>query len=319
VQAQVVDDCGNPLTSGVVQASFASGDTTEEMTPVGGGLWAGTWEPHGLAGRPASVAINASSSSGLSGLTSISGKLDPNPTAPVVNPGGIVNAAGLVSTPLVAPGEFISIFGTNLAPSTAQSLLFPYEMSLAGTQVLLGGQPLPLEFVSSGQINAVVPYETPVNGFEDLVVEQNGVSSLIETLVVETANPAVFTQNETGQGAGAIIGIQPDGNEFLVTPAQPASVGDILSIYCSGLGAVSPAVPDGAAAPLSTLSRTVNPVTVTIGGISAQVQFAGLAPGYAGLYQVNAYVPQGVAAGAAAPVILTTAGVSSSPVTVAIQ
>jgi uncharacterized protein (TIGR03437 family) len=141
----------------------------------------------------------------------------------------------------------------------------------------------------------------------------------METLVVETANPAVFTQNETGQGAGAIIGIQPDGNEFLVTPAQPASVGDILSIYCSGLGAVSPAVPDGAAAPLSTLSRTVNPVTVTIGGIGAQVQFAGLAPGYAGLYQVNAYVPQGVAAGGAVPVILTTAGVSSSPVTAAIQ
>jgi len=92
-----------------------------------------------------------------------------------------------------------------------------------------------------------------------------------------------------------------------------------LVIYCAGLGPVNPAIGDGTAAPSSTLSRTVNPVTATIGGQPAQVLFAGLAPGFAGLYQVNVVVPTGVTTGADIPVILTTAGFSSTPVTVAIK
>ena len=261
------------------------------MIPIGAGQWSASWNPHALAGGAASVAINAEFLSGLAGSTSAAGTLDANPTATVITQGGVVNAAALISGAPVAPGEFISIFGSNLAPSTTSSESYPYLTSLAGTQVLLGGQPLPLEFVSSGQINALVPYGTPVNGLQDLQVTQNGTYSFAETIVVAAANPAVFTQAQSGQGAGVIVVVKAAGTQFEASATEPATAGDALVIYCSGLGAVSPPVADGAAAPLSTLSKTVNPVTVTIGGQSAQVLFAGLAPGFAGLYQVNAIVP----------------------------
>lgn len=319
VQARIVDDCGTPLTSGVAQASFSTGDSAAAMIPVGQGLWSGTWSPHGLSGGNQSVTINTQSAAGLLGSRSVSGTLDANMTATVVTPGGIVNAASLVSGAPVAPGEFISIFGSNLAASTTASPSYPYATSLAGTQVLLGGQPMPLEFVSPGQINALVPFGTPLNGFQELLVQQNGVYSFAETLIVAPASPAVFTQSQSGQGAGVIVVIKADGTQFESSATQPASAGDVLVIYCAGLGPVSPRVADGAAAPLSTLSNTVNPVAVTIGGQSAQVLFAGLAPGFAGLYQVNAIVPPGITAGTNVPVILTTAGFSSAPVTVAIQ
>ncbi len=319
LQAEVVDDCGNILTSGVVEATFSNGDSAVEMTPAGGGLWAGTWQPHGLTGGPLSVGINASSGSGLAGVTSTSGILDANSATPVVNPGGIANAAGLVAASPLAPGEFISIFGSNLGPSTAVVSPVPYPTMLGGTQVLLGGQPLPLQVVSAGQINAVVPYGATVNGLQDLLVEQNGMYSLQETLVGAVANPAAFTVTQSGQGAGAIIVVKPNGTAFVASATQTASAGDVLEIYGAGLGPVSPAVADGAAAPSTpVLAQTVNPVTATIGGQKAQVQFAGLAPGFAGLYQVNVVVPAGVS-GANVPIVLTTSGFSSPPVTVAIQ
>jgi uncharacterized protein (TIGR03437 family) len=320
IQANIADDCGNALTSGTVQASFGTGDDLPVgLTAVGNGLWSGTWLPHAVAGASASVALVAESSTGLAGFTSASGTLDANPSAAVVTPGGIVNAASLVSGAPLAPGEFLSIFGTNLASGAAPAPSAPYTTSLNGTQVLLGGQPLPLQFVGANQINALVPFGTPANTIQELLVEQNGVYSLPETVVVAPANPAVFTQSQSGQGAGAIIVVKANGTEFVASATQPASVGDVLAIYCSGLGAVSPPVPDGSAAPLSSLSKTVNTVTATIGGLPATVSFAGLAPGFVGLYQVNATVPAGVTAGANVPVILTTEGSSSVPITVAIQ
>jgi len=86
----------------------------------------------------------------------------------------------------------------------------------------------------------------------------------------------------------------------------------------TGLGAVTPTVPAGAPTPLSPYFQTVNPVTVTIGGQSAQVLFAGLTPQYAGLYQVNAIVPSGVTPGGAVQVVLQVAGQTSPPVTMAV-
>ena len=84
-------------------------------------------------------------------------------------------------------------------------------------------------------------------------------------------------------------------------PHTRCSAGDVATIYCTGLGTVSPTVPEGVAASTTVLSRTTTPVTVTIGGKNAVVNFAGLAPGFVGLYQVNAVVPAGVT-GDAVPV-----------------
>ena len=105
----------------------------------------------------------------------------------------------------------------------------------------------------------------------------------------------------------------------LITASNPAQAGDIVTMYANGLGAVNPPVPSGTPAPLEgPLSQTVFTLTVTIGGKNAAVQFAGLAPGYPDLYQVNATVPPGVPAGSAA-VVLTIAGQSSPPVTMVVK
>ncbi len=190
---------------------------------------------------------------------------------------------------------------------------------LGDTQVLLGGQPLPLDFVGSGQINAVVPYATPINSIQQLIVIRNGIYSPPEIVVVAPTEPAVFTQDQSGTGAGVILVVKPDGTEFLNTASAPATAGDALMIYSTGLGAVNPEVTDGAAAPSSPLAQTVNPVAVTIGGKTAPVTFSGLAPGYVGLYQVNVTVPSGIAAATDVPLTVSVGNTTSPAVTVAVQ
>src|ERR1035438_6187448 len=125
--------------------------------------------------------------------------------------------------------------------------------------------------------------------------------------------------DQSGAGAGVITVVKPDGTQFPNTPSEPAESGDALVIYCAGLGAVNPLVPDGAAAPSSPPAMTVNPVNVTIGGKPAPVLFSGLAPGFAGLYQVNVTVPLGITASPNVPVILYVGTASSPSVTVAIR
>jgi uncharacterized protein (TIGR03437 family) len=139
-------------------------------------------------------------------------------------------------------------------------------------------------------------------------------------VLVAAAQPTVYTQDQSGSGAGAILTFNPSsGAALLNTAAAPASAGEVLEVYCTGLGAVTPAVPAGTPAPLTSYSQTTNTVAATIGGQAAQVLFAGLAPGFSGLYQVNVLVPNGAPTGAAVPLILTEANLSSPPVTVAIH
>ena len=100
---------------------------------------------------------------------------------------------------------------------------------------------------------------------------------------------------------------------------HPVTVGQTIVIYCTGLGEVTPGIAAGTQTPASPLSTTVNPVTVTIGGVNAPVAFAGLTPLQTGLYQVNAVVPAGVAPGNQVPVVVTAAGQASAPVTIAVH
>ncbi len=116
LQAQVVDDCGTPLTSGAVMAYFPGGDLGVPLTSSGAGQWSGTWLPRSIASAgPATVALLATSfSPALYGSAGVLGTLAANPTMPVVNAGGAVNSASYAVAPL-APGDRISIFGRNLA------------------------------------------------------------------------------------------------------------------------------------------------------------------------------------------------------------
>ena len=248
--------------------------------------------------------------------------IEVNPTpAPRVNSGGVVHGASFGQDPL-APGTIVSIFGQDLssqppAGGLAAGML-PLPDELAATQMTLGGRTLPLLFSRATQVNAIVSFELADRVNESLPLlarrtDTNAVS-MSEPVLVTAARPGVFTQNASGSGPGSIqdIGFQ------LVTEANPVSDGDVIIIYCGGLGAVAPEVVTGEAAPNLPLSQVAEQVTVTLGGVPAVVTFAGLVPGFASLYQINAIVPAGVVAGAAG-LVVSIAGQVSPVVTLAVQ
>jgi uncharacterized protein (TIGR03437 family) len=153
-------------------------------------------------------------------------------------------------------------------------------------------------------VNAKVPYGVGANTNQQLLVQRGLTYATPVYVDVAAAQPAIF-QN----GQQALI---TDALGNLIGPGNSAHAGDVIIIYCAGLGAVEPMVADGAVTPDAPLSRTVNPVTVTIGGRGAVVSFAGLTPRFAGLYQINATVPLGITTDA--PTTITVGGQSSTAV-----
>jgi uncharacterized protein (TIGR03437 family) len=194
----------------------------------------------------------------------------------------------------------------------------PLGTLLNGTQVLIAGELMPLYFTSDGQINGVIPFDVPPNATHQVIVQRGNAYSVPASVTISAASPAAFTSNATGSGAGIYEAYRADGTSFLVDENHPTSAGDVIVIYCTGLGPVTPAVSSGSAAPDSPRSPTTNPVTVTIGGQSATVSFAGLAPEFVGVYQINATIPAGVTPGDA-PLLITVAGQTSPAVTIAVQ
>jgi uncharacterized protein (TIGR03437 family) len=210
-----------------------------------------------------------------------------------LNPAGIVNAASSAPfTAGVAPGDFITLYGANLAPgtATAYTVPFPTTAGLDGVQVTVNGLPAPVQFVSPGQISAIVPYAVG-SSIARIQVNNNGVLSNVVTEFVNLTAPGVFTVPPGGVGYGAVL----HGDYSLVTAQSPAQVGETVSVYLTGLGTTNPVIQDGSAGPAS--SQTNNTISVYIGGVEATVSYSGLAPQLAGLYQINVTVPSGVTAG----------------------
>jgi uncharacterized protein (TIGR03437 family) len=209
-----------------------------------------------------------------------------------LSPTGIVNTASFAPfTAGIAPGDFISLFGTNLAPDKQTAYTVPFPTKLDGVQVTINGLPAPVQFVSPGQISAIVPYAVG-SSIATIQVNNNGVLSNTVTTFVNLTAPGVFTQSENGVGYGAVLHA---GDYSLVTAQNPAQVGEIVSVYLTGLGTTNPVIQDGSAGPAS--SQTNNTIYVYIGGVEATVGYSGLAPQLAGLYQINVTVPSGVTAG----------------------
>jgi trimeric autotransporter adhesin len=327
LEVQVTDGCGNLVGPGggqsaSVTANFSDGDPQEAMTHIGNGIWQVGWKP--VKTGPVVVTVLAILPSGnpaatVGGTAAMSGIVSAPSTSatPLVTAQGVVHAASDVGGAPIAPGGLITVYGNNLADGVAQDNGLPLPQTLSGTQVLLGNQPLPILYTNTGQLNVQVPYGVPVNTQYQLTVQHGNSLSVPQSLVVAQAEPGIFTVNQQGTGQGSIV--KSDG-VTLVQPGTPATAGDTIVIYCTGLGAVSPAVKEGSPAPTTPpLSMTVDPVTVTIGGQAAAVAFSGLTPGFAGLYQINVVVPSGITPGNAVPVVLSIAGQTSPPVTIAVQ
>jgi uncharacterized protein (TIGR03437 family) len=314
IEVQVMDDCGAAVANATVVASFTNGDPPLALTSLRNGTYIGTWRPVNTATQ-AVVTVRAS----LPPLATVEiqarGAVGANAAAPALNSGGIVNGASFAPAAPLAPGSIISVFGANLAPTAAGASTLPLPKTLAGASLQVGGLDVPLFYSSGGQVNAQLPFELALNTRPQLIVKGASFVTVPETITVATARPGIFTTTQDGKGQGVIM----DVANRLVDSSNPGKAGDVVVVYCTGLGATTPAVRSGEAAPASPLARVVTPVTVTIGGQPAVVQYAGLTPGYAGLYQVNVQIPAGVSPAASVPLVISQDGVPSNTVSLAVR
>jgi uncharacterized protein (TIGR03437 family) len=319
VEVAVADDCGAPLTAGRVVTTFSTNDPQLGLLHTGNGIWQGTW-----ASRTTTAAVTVtikvqaeSADQKLTGQTQVAIKSDLNPDQPSIAPGGVLNAASFKNDTPVSPGEYVSVFGSRLAKDFAQAGSLPLPSMLGDTLVAIGGVVAPLHFASDGQVNAVLPYRIPDSTTLQMIVRRGNVLSVPESVLIGATQPAVFTIDGSGTGQGHIYGATAAG-VLLADNAHPLKGGDTIVVLATGLGLVNPPVEEGKAAPSDPLSVAVKPIEVTIQGKKAQVVFAGLAPGFAGVFQVNAIVPADLAADPAAVLIVIADGQPSPPTTLAV-
>lgn len=208
---------------------------------------------------------------------------------PTFSRGAVVSAASLdtddrADDDALGPGGLLSIFGAGLSIETAAAEGLPLPRRLADVEVRINGIRAPLLFVSPGQINLQVPFEI-AGGIAQIVVSTLAGESAGVLAEVASVQPGVFFDG--GSGFGSIV-YASDGRSPW---NRPAMAGEFISIYASGLGPVSPRTETGEAALSLLLSFNDLPVTVLLDGRRLEPQFAGLTPGFAGLWQVNVQLP----------------------------
>jgi minor extracellular serine protease Vpr len=255
---------------------------------------------------------------------------------PSIVPGGVLNSASFAKnssgqgTP-VAPGSLVTIFGSGLGATGADADTVPFSTSLGGVTVTFNNIPAPLAEVipAAGIVNAQVPFEAMQAGQGsaqvNMVVTFNN-QSASQTVTLVPSAPGVFTLPE-GVGYAVLVNLS-DGSIAAPPPtvpgftltSHPISRGQSAFFYATGLGAMTPSVADGAASPADpTKNAFVNTQPIVwIGGVNtgvmAPIIFAGQAPGYPGVYQVNIMIPANAPTGNNIPLQLQSAdGLQTSP------
>jgi uncharacterized protein (TIGR03437 family) len=223
--------------------------------------------------------------------------LKPGPTIARVLP-----AAASVFPLSVAPGMIVAVYGISLAAQTAQAPGLPLPLQLSDAQVLLGGTPIALFYASSNQVNALIPESA--SGLVKLGIHNTGGSHTVN-LLVEAAVPAIFTQDQSGKGAAAALNAK---NNVLITSGNPVHAGEYLELFLTGLGLTTNQ---------NGLDFANQQPTVAISGKDCPVTYAGRAPGFSGLDQINCVVPAGVSGDAA--ISVTSGNRTSNVATVAVQ
>ncbi|HEV8042749.1 MAG TPA: hypothetical protein VGP62_27975 [Bryobacteraceae bacterium] len=251
----------------------------------------------------------------------------PQGPAPVLGDVGIFNAASFEVVPPglgeppgptrrepIAAGEILVLHGICMGPASVLTGHFDSNGVLSGslgaTEVTFDDVPAPLLFVQSGQIELVAPYEIANKSVTSMRVTNQGHSTTLQVDVID-GRAGIFTVDGL-QAAAA----NSDGT--LNSAANPAARGELIALYATGLGQTKPPGVDGKI--VKGLAATVAPVAASIGGQSAKVVFAGDAPGFVGLSQINVMVPQGITPGLSVQVSLTVAGnLSAQMVTIAVK
>ncbi len=265
-------------------------------------------------------------------------------TTPII--GAILNGANFKSSGVAAPGSIVSVFGASFG--TSDNLVAFPATSVNSTSVLFGTTAAPIFALAAkeGQINVQVPAELATSGTVNVTVQTPSGTSAAYTLQLAPSAPGIFFFTDpalpTRKNAVAVIAntswfampTSTAGNLGLATTCkagatcgQPAHPGDFLQIYTTGLGLSTPngdpagaGLASGTLAPASgnPLYLTVATPTVSIGGAQATVLFSGVAPGFAGLYQVDVQIPASVAAGSDVPLQIAMPGGAADTATIAV-
>jgi uncharacterized protein (TIGR03437 family) len=312
-----------PLNFTLINTGGSQFNWTISVTTDNGGAWLLASPKSGTAAATVTVAVNGvglTAGSYTGAVTvSVPGAVVPSltvpvtyvisPTTPIIAASGVVHAATFLNSPL-SPGQLVTIFGSSLANGAAAATpggnLYP--TTLGATSVTIGNFPCPLIYVSPTQINLQAPFE--IQGpTAQVVVKLGEVSSQPAVVNVEPASPAMFSVDGSGAGAAAIL---KNSDFTLVTSANPARRGDVLAIYCTGLGQLQGGGVTGMVA--TEPAPVAAAVTVNFGTTAAAVRYAGLALGFLGLYQINVVVPatSGGAQGGAVPVTVKVGAASSA-------
>jgi uncharacterized protein (TIGR03437 family) len=236
-----------------------------------------------------------------------------------------VNAVTLIQGP-IAPGELILLNGSGLADTPAVATTTPLQQSLGGASIAVGSGLASMLYANANQLVAQVPFTVPVNTSQQVLLQRDNSLGVPMPVIVAATQPSVFTTDGSGHGQALVYNATSNGNAgSLTNSSNPAQPGSAIIIYCAGLGAVD------------AQGNVSNPVSVSIGGGTAQVTYAGtaIATNYpsggapavlglfssslGGLYQVNAIVPTGVGAGTASVAISSAGQISQSGVTMTIE
>lgn len=281
------DDCGSPVTDASVVTSFDNGDPPVTLSGDGTGYYSASWVPGRVA---ASVTVTFSATdptlapppNSVLRLGAVSANSIP---PPVQAPGGTVNNNNPVLGGALAPGTIASVYGSGLGSVSSVTTAAPLPTIYSGTQIFVGGNPVPLYYVSPGQVNIQIPFELAPNQKYPVLAIFNNVPAIPDSITVAPATPAVIAY------ADGTVKAQHAADFSLVDSGHPAKPGEALVIYLVGMGATNPVTATGQGSPSSPLANAAVGPTMTLDGENVVPFFAGLTPGFVGLYQINFTVP----------------------------
>ncbi|MEZ5394904.1 MAG: hypothetical protein R2724_19045 [Bryobacterales bacterium] len=234
LEAEVWDDCGQAVDEASVLATFNTGDGAVPLRRVAPGRYAATWAPAN-GGSQASIAFVAMAGA-QTAQRFVTGGVEGS-AHPAISRLGVVNAGSFALGEAISPGAIISVFGRNFQTGALSADTVPLPTQLGGLSLRMSGETAPLYFKNNTQINAQAPVELIPNATAQAVAELDGAYSVPEEIAVAATRPGVFAL--ASQPDRAIVQF-PNG--ALSGPAVPVRAGDTVTVYLSGIGAVSPAV-----------------------------------------------------------------------------
>jgi len=291
LQAVILGSNGAPVPGAAVQVTFSTGDAPAILTDAGSGTYTGAWTP--VQSGPVSLVFSSASLP----VGVVTGVVAAGGAQPSFTAAGVVSAATMLSGIPLGVGSISTVFGQNLSARTATATAFPLPVLLGGASVTINGVAAPLFYTSPGQINFFVPYELAGQTTATIAVSTAAGVAEATGVPIAPVAPGLFLV-DAGSDAAAV---HLDGR--LVSAAAPATGGEVLEIFATGLGPISNAPADGAPASLTTLAFDRLATHAIVGGVDAKTIFAGLAPGFTGLYQLDVVVPEGLPSGPATLVV----------------